>query len=85
MCKPKLAQHAHARGAFCAVCRRQLVEESRWVIPPNGTVSLVVQFSSEAVGRFTEMLAFDVVCGERSNTVTLMAACDYPRISTGAR
>jgi hypothetical protein len=61
------------------------VEESRWVIPPIGTVNLVVQFASEAVGRFTEMLAFDVVCGERGNKVTLMAACNYPRISTEAR
>lgn len=55
------------------------------MISPNGTVNLVVQLSSVAVGRFTEMLAFDVVCGERSNKVTLMAACDYPRISTEAR
>lgn len=55
------------------------------MIPPNGTVNLVVQFASESVGKFTEMLAFDVVCGDKSNKVTLMAACDYPRISTEAR
>lgn len=66
-------------------CRRELSEESRWVIPPNGAVNLVVQFTSETVGRFSEVMAFDVVCGERGNKVTLMAACDYPRINTDAR
>jgi hypothetical protein len=61
------------------------LEESRWVIPPNGVVNLVVQFASDTVGRFSDILAFDVVCGEKTNKVTLIAACDYPRISTEAR
>jgi hypothetical protein len=65
-------------------CRRVLAEESRWVIPPNGTINLVVQFASDTVGRFSELLSFDVLCGEK-NKATVMAACDYPRINTEAR
>lgn len=67
------------------VCRRELSEETRWVIPPNGTVNLVVQFASETVGRFSEVLVFDVLNGEKTNKVTVMASCDYPRINTEAR
>lgn len=67
------------------MCRRDLSEETRWVIPPNSTINLVVQFGSETVGRFSEVLVFDVLNGEKSNKVTLMASCDYPRINTEAR
>jgi hypothetical protein len=62
-----------------------LTEASRWVIPANGSVHLVVQFASEAVGKANDVLCFDVVCGERNNKVALTAACDYPRINTEAR
>lgn len=55
------------------------------MIPANGTVDLVVQFTSEAVGRYSEALLFDVLCGDKTSKVTLMAACDYPRINTEAR
>lgn len=65
-------------------CRRVLAEESRWVIPPNGTINLVVQFASDTVGRFSELLSFDVLCGEK-NKATVMAACDNPRINTESR
>lgn len=58
---------------------------SRWVIPPHGSVQLVVQFASDTIGRFSEVLGFDVVCGERNEKVVLSGSCDYPRISTDAR
>lgn len=54
------------------------------MIPPKGTINLVVQFASETVGRFCELISFDVLCGEKGKA-TLMAACDYPRINTEAR
>ncbi len=63
-------------------CRRGLQSKTRWVVPPHGTVSLLVQFSSSEVGRFSEMLDFAVLCGERHHRVTLLAACDYPHINT---
>lgn len=66
-------------------CRRGLTEMSRWVIPPHSKVKLLVQFSSGTVGRFSEVLGFDVICGERNQKVVLTGACDYPRISTDAR
>lgn len=65
--------------------RRELLEESRWVVPPHGTVNLVVQFASDTIGRFSEAISLDVLCGEKNNKVTLMAACDYPRINTEPR
>jgi hypothetical protein len=68
-----------------AVCRRGLKEATRWVIPPHSSVSLLVQFSSDSVGKFSEVLGFDVLCGERNQKVVLTGACDYPRISTEAR
>jgi hypothetical protein len=70
---------------FWCLLRRELSEETRWVIPPNSTINLVVQFASETVGRFSEVLVFDVLNGEKSNKVTVMASCDYPRINTEAR
>jgi hypothetical protein len=48
-------------------------------------VSLLVQFASDSVGKFSEVLGFDVLCGERNQKVVLTGACDYPRISTEAR
>ncbi|WIA13448.1 hypothetical protein OEZ85_007028 [Tetradesmus obliquus] len=65
--------------------RRGLKEATRWVIPPHGSVSLLVQFASDSVGKFSEVLGFDVLCGERNQKVVLTGACDYPRISTEAR
>ena len=55
------------------------------MIPPNSTVNLVVQFSANKVGRYSEVLVFDVLNGEKTNKVTVMASCDYPRINTEAR
>jgi hypothetical protein len=55
------------------------------VIPPKSTVQLLVQFQTEAVGTFSQNLAFDVVCGERNNHVMLSGVCDYPKISTDSR
>jgi hypothetical protein len=69
----------------CCVCRRVLLDASRWVIPAHGTVQLVVQFASDTLGKVNEVLCFEVVCGERTNKVALTAACDYPRINTEAK
>ena len=36
------------------------VEQSRWVVPANGSQMLVVQFQSEDMGTFKENLVFEV-------------------------
>ncbi|KXZ49496.1 hypothetical protein GPECTOR_21g722 [Gonium pectorale] len=64
---------------------RQLIPDTRWVIPAGGSVELLVQFSSADVGKFTETLAFDVLGGERLNTLIVTGTCDYPHISTDYR
>ncbi len=65
--------------------RRALQELTRWVIPPHTTIDLVVQFSSPDVGKFSELLTFDVACGERPPGVAFAGTCDFPHISTDAR
>lgn len=65
--------------------RRGLREMTRWVIPPNGKVQLVVQFQSDQVGKFNHLLGFDVVCGDKGSHVVLAGTCDFPRISTECR
>jgi hypothetical protein len=72
-------------GLLLAACRRGLREATRWAIPAHGSVSLLVQFASDSVGKFSEVLGFDVLRGERNQKVVLTGACDYPRISTEAR
>ena len=61
---------------------RGLKQLTRWVLPPRGSVQLVVRFRSEAVGRSSELLGFEALGGERHSTVVLSGACDYPRINT---
>lgn len=62
-------------------CRRLLQPLTRWLLPPRGTVQLIAQFCSDAVGRCAESVAFEVACGERHTSVALMGVCDYPRIN----
>ncbi|KAG2489301.1 hypothetical protein HYH03_012133 [Edaphochlamys debaryana] len=64
---------------------RLLQPDTRWVIPAGGSVELLVQFASADVGKFTETLAFDVLGGERLNTLVLTGTCDYPHISADYR
>ena len=60
-------------------------EQGRWVIPANGTVNLVVQFQSDQLGKFTDTMAFEVVGGERNNTVSMTGTCGLPTIATDYR
>eukprot|EP00775_Hariotina_reticulata_P008964 gene8964-9139_t len=65
--------------------RHGLQDKTRWIVPPHGTVRLLVQFSSETVGKWSEVLGFDVICGQHNEKVTVLGMCDYPHISTEAR
>lgn len=62
-----------------------LYEQGRWVIPANSTVDLTVQFQSDELGKFTDTMAFEVVGGERNNTVTVTGTCGLPTIATDYR
>ena len=74
-----------SKHSYLATCRPTYEQLTRWVIPPNGSVQLLVQFQSDTVGKFTEVLNFNVLCGERENSVVLSGVSDYPRISTEHR
>ncbi|KAJ9512718.1 hypothetical protein QJQ45_019009 [Haematococcus lacustris] len=63
----------------------QYTGASRWVVPAQGAVELVVLFQSPEVGTFTETLGFQVLGGERLVSVPCTGACDYPHISTDYR
>ena len=41
------------------------VDQSRWIVPANGSQMLVVQFQSEDMGTFRENLVFEV-CSTKS-------------------
>lgn len=49
-----------AEGDEATVMNGDKVEQSRWVVPANGSQLLVVQFESEDMGTFRENLVFEV-------------------------
>ena len=46
--------------ALAALQSCKTAEQTRWVIPPRSSVPLIVQFSSDDIGTFRELLAFEV-------------------------
>lgn len=46
--------------ALAALQSCKKAEQTRWVIPPRSSVPLIVQFSSDDIGTFKELLAFEV-------------------------
>lgn len=63
---------------------------SRWTIEPRGAQKILVQFSSEDVGRFQENLLFEISSpGSPTRPavgcVRVTGVCDYPRISNDYR
>jgi hypothetical protein len=78
--KRPTANHHHSPIRMIHLSLR-LQPLTRWVLPPHSSVSLVVQFRLEDVGRITESVAFEALCGDRPISVTVMGSCDYPRIN----
>ena len=68
-----------------AALTKQLVEKSRWVIPKQSSIKIQVEFQSEDVGKFTEMLGFEVVGGEKHKVAVCQGICAYPQISDDYR
>lgn len=49
-----------AEGDQASILNGDKVEQSRWVVPANGSQVVVVQFQSEDMGSFRENLVFEV-------------------------
>lgn len=49
-----------AEGDQDSIMNGDKVEQSRWVVPANGSQTVVVQFQSEEMGSFRENLVFEV-------------------------
>lgn len=47
-------------GDQASIINGDKVEQSRWVVPANGSQIVVVQFQSEDMGSFRENLVFEV-------------------------
>lgn len=63
----------------------QRVTQYRWVVPAKGAVHVVVQYRSPEIGKHNQIAAFDVLGGDKNNSVVLYGLCVYPTISTDYR
>lgn len=76
-----------SRGASPSSGGENYAEKTRWVIPPNGSVELLVRFRSEEVGRFDAVLGFEVLGAGAGSaaSVACRAVCARPQISSDPR
>jgi hydrocephalus-inducing protein len=57
-------------------------EQTRWIIPPNSVLTLLVRFFSKVVGSFESTLTFENSFGLRKISCPVSAKNDLPVIST---
>ena len=60
-------------------------KKTRWVVPAHGSVTVRVDFDSEDVGTFREMLGFEVMGGEKYNVLMAEGVAAHPQISQDFR
>ena len=60
----------------------EMRSQTRWTIPANGAVQVIVRFTSDKVGDFHNTLSFECVNGVQVTTLTVVGRCEYPRIVT---
>jgi hydrocephalus-inducing protein len=60
-------------------------ELSRWKLQPGESVTLKVDFTSDAVGVFDELMAFEIVGGTRPVSMLCRSTCAMPKLSTDFR
>jgi len=57
-------------------------EQTRWIIPPNSVLTLLVRFFSKVVGSYETTLTFENSFGLRKINCPVSAKSDFPVIST---
>lgn len=64
-----------------------LREETRWIIPPGGSVKLEAHFQSEEIGKFAESFLFETMGGgpDSHPLVICQGVCAHPQISRDFR
>ena len=60
-------------------------KRTRWFVPAHGSVTVRVDFHSEDVGTFREMLGFEVLGGEKYNVLMAEGVAAHPQISQDFR
>ncbi|CAK4295658.1 unnamed protein product [Aphanomyces euteiches] len=60
-------------------------EKMRWILPPHGDCTFLVQFSSNEVGSFDNTLGFEIVGGRRETSLFCRASCAVPTINSDPR
>ena len=60
-------------------------ELSRWKLQPGESVTLRVDFTSDGVGVFDELCAFEIVGGTRPVSMLCRSTCALPKLSTDFR
>lgn len=59
--------------------------ESRWIIPPNESLSIKIRFNCKKEGSFNEHLRFEVVGTKQELIVPCFGVCDIPKINDDPR
>ncbi|XP_029109509.1 hydrocephalus-inducing protein homolog isoform X1 [Scleropages formosus] len=61
--------------------RSQKLTTFRWIVPPNGQVTLKIWFHSLLLGKFEQTLNFEVMGTKRHYQLVCKGVCAYPSIS----
>lgn len=55
--------------------------KTRWLIPPFGTVSLMLRFWSEEVGKFQQAFVYEILGGLGHAMLSATAVCAFPEVT----
>ncbi|RHY53725.1 hypothetical protein DYB38_002829 [Aphanomyces astaci] len=82
----QLVKKPYSRSSRKPVVRFQIASDRmRWILPPRGECSFVVQFASNEVGTFDSTLGFEIVGGRRELSLFCRAQCAVPTINSDPR
>ncbi|KAL0967855.1 hypothetical protein UPYG_G00258380 [Umbra pygmaea] len=59
----------------------QLLTTFRWIVPPNGEVTLKILFQSQVPGKFNQTLNFELLGTKRHYQIDCRGICGYPSIN----
>ncbi|CAM4581517.1 unnamed protein product [Leuciscus chuanchicus] len=57
------------------------LNDFRWIVPPNGAVTLRIRFYSSVLGKFDQTFSFEVMGTKRCYQLHCRGICAYPSIS----
>ncbi|CAF0787663.1 unnamed protein product [Brachionus calyciflorus] len=63
----------------------QKLQRFRWILPPNGEITVRLRFTSEETGQFDQTLSFEIVGTRRRYQLHCRGICTFPTISREPR